>query len=175
MEKELRDRIDLDCAWRILRDNFDHSKPRRFLSGLVVSSDDTNENGYSFKASGLKITLPVPLLWQHEWMRPIGNVDGIETRGRQVRFVAELANNGRLSWAEDVWHAIVNRRAFAASVGPRNLSAYTAFDRVYSSWELREISIVIAGADRGAHVHRVWVKAPTVALDRPSQTVHWSF
>ena len=174
MEKEVLQKIDRDVAWNILRGNFDGCKPRRFVSGVVVSCDRKNANGDAFIACGLRAKLPIPLLWSHDWLRPIGRVDRIETRGGQVHFVAELANNGRLSWAEDVWSAIVDQRAFAASVGPSNLSGFAATGRVYSDWGLREISIAVAGADPGARVCRVWEKSPTVSLHRHSQTVHWS-
>jgi hypothetical protein len=174
MDTEILHRIDRDVAWNVLQDNFDRAKSRRFVSGIVLSSGHKNANGDAFKAQGLKVKLPIPLLWSHDWLRPIGRVDRIETRCGQVAFVAEIANNARLSWAEDVWCGILNQRAAAASVGPRNLSGYPAIDRVFNNWELREVSIVVAGADRGARILRVWEIAPTVSLYRPSQILHWS-
>src|SRR2546428_5639736 len=110
MDKELLHKIDREVAWNVLRDNFDRAQPRRFVAGLAVSSDAKNSHGHAFKARGLKVTLPVLLLWNHDWLRPIGKVHLVETCADQVHFQAEIANSARLFWAEDVWSAIVDQR-----------------------------------------------------------------
>src|SRR5262245_56426530 len=92
-----------EIAFHVLRDAFDPRQSRRFVSGVCVSSPRPNANGWSFLASGLKTTTPVPLLIDHRWERPIGRVTHLRAHGEQVVFQAEVANSDHLEWAWSAW------------------------------------------------------------------------
>ncbi len=171
-KEEQQRQWDIEVAWNVLRPNFDGTKPRRFVSGVCVSSGEKNSNGVAFRARGVSATLPIPLLWNHLWLRPIGKVIGIETRADQVHFRAELANSGCLQWAEDVWAGVICQGVVGVSVEGRNL-APSITNGTFIDWRIAEISLTEAGADSNAQLYRVWGKEPCVRLDRPSEYVFW--
>jgi hypothetical protein len=174
--KEMQLKIEREYAWTVLNRNFDQTKPRRFASGVCVSSARKNSNGDAFKAAGLNVTIPIPLLWNHGWLQPIGKVFAIDVfGGDEVHWKAEIINSACLSWAEDAWMEIMCKFTTGVSVGARNLASYDVFDGTYCDWGIDEISIAEKGADPGARVCRVWERAPVIYLDgRPSTTVFWS-
>lgn len=166
---------DIDYALSIVYSNLDTRKAHRCIAGVAVSSKAKNTHGQAFVARGLSIELPRPLLLYHDFLRPIGKVTGIEIRGDAVHWTAELANSGRLSSAEDAWMHVMCKFVTGASVGPRNLANYPPNDGTFFNWGIDEISIVDDAADHGAHVTKVWERAPVIYLDgRPSETVFWS-
>lgn len=171
--KELQRKIDIDYASSLIQRNFDSSKPHRYVSGVAVSSKEKNANGDAFVARGVSVTLPVPLLLEHQWMKPIGKVFAIEARGDQVLFKAEIANSGRLLWLDDAWMQVVCKFMTGASIGPRNLANYPPNDSTLYNWTVDEISITEECADPGARIQRVWEMAPVVNLHRPSVTEYW--
>jgi hypothetical protein len=172
--EELRRKADLETAWATLATNFDANKPRRYVSGVAVSSKKKNARGNAFVAAGLTVTLPVVLLWNHVWLQPVGKVFAIETHGNEVHFKGELANSTRLSWVEDVWMATVCKFTTGASIGPRNLANYPPADGTFYNWTVDEISLTEEGADPSARVLRVWERLPHVSLTSPNETVYWN-
>ncbi len=174
LTEETRRKIDLECAWNVVRNNFDASRPRRYVSGIAVASKKHNSNGDAFIARGLNVTLPVLLLLDHDPTMAIGKVFAIEARDDQVLFKAEVCNSGRLLWLDDAWMQVVCKFMTSASIGPRNLANYRPLDSTFDNFTVDEISISQQGADPGARVCRVWEVAPVVHLHRPSITEFWS-
>ena len=61
LEKKLR-----QGTWDDLQGMFDPKKPKRFISGVAVSTRDKNTNGLAFDARGFQVVVPNLLLWNHE-------------------------------------------------------------------------------------------------------------
>lgn len=170
--ERLQREIEVKTAWLVLKDHFDPTRPRRFISGVAVSSGRKNQNGYTLKAGGMTATLPVPLLLDHCWLRPIGKIFAIGAWGPQVTFQGEIVNTDRLHWAAETWEALVSRRLTAVSVQGRCLQS-SIIDKTYSYWAVEEISVAECGADPHAGVRRVWQKEACAYIDRPSYVLHW--
>ncbi len=148
--------MQTESAWRQINSNFDGTKPRRLISGFVITSRDKNANGDAFEASGIRITLPAPLLYGHSWTHPIGRVTSVETSGPRVRFSAEICNRSGPFWLDQVWPAIVARELTCMSMGGIRSLAPTAFDGRFVVWAADEFSVVETGADLCARISRVW-------------------
>ena len=167
-------KLATEGALRTVADNIDKRKPRRFISGIAISSRVKNANDDAFLARGLSVTLPVALLADHNFMYPIGRVTGIHARGDAVHFVAEIQNNGYMHWAEDAWASIVSRFATRVSVAPRNLENYIPRDRTLFNWTLDELSVCTHGADEHARIQRCWQDTGIIYLDdRKSRRDFW--
>jgi hypothetical protein len=173
--KELELKIDRKLAWDVLSRNFAVGMPRKIASGIAVSSGRKNANGNAFVAAGLTITLPTPVLANHDWLKPIGRIIHLESYGDQVHFTAEIANTGALAWAETAWDAILDKSAACVSIGPRNLTSYEPADATLYHWCIDEISVCRSGADPDARILRVWETSGAVYLDgRPTERVFWN-
>lgn len=170
--KKVARQLEIESALTALsRHCFSGSKPRRFISGIAVSSRKPNSRGTSFVARGVDFTLPTVLLWNHQWERALGLVTVVETRGDQVRFKAEIAND--IPWADQIWEAIIAEKAAGISIEGHSLLD-PVIERTFMCWRLAEISVVQQGADHGAVIEKVWEDRGVVFLDgRSSKTIHW--
>lgn len=164
-----------ETAWSIVRSNFDASKPRRFIGGVAVSSRNRNEKGDAIIAAGVTGLLPELLLWNHDFMMPLGKVFSMDSWEGTLLFKAELCNSGRVSWIEQVWGHIVEGRVSAASISVTRFGGEIA-DRVFRDSTLEEMSVVEGGADPGARIQRVWEVSPVVHVDpaKPTSKLIWS-
>lgn len=174
----VRDQVRSEYGLSCLGEHcFDVNKPRRFISGVAISSSNANANGHRFIAKGLKFSLPCPLLLDHKPGRVVGRVLSCYEVGDQVWFTAELAN-ADVPFADLVWSDITWRRLASCSVGSVDLegSVSQSVAGVLPSWGLRELSVVILGADRGAKITQCWDRLPDLDIDgvvvRPTKT-HW--
>ena len=62
--------------------HFDGNKPRRWIHGVAISTDRPNGDGTSFCARGvIADNLPIPLLLEYNWLRPLGRVISLEAIG----------------------------------------------------------------------------------------------
>ena len=173
--KELLIKLQRDGAWSSLDRNFDRSKPRRFISGIAVSSIEKNTNGTALDARGIEVVLPALLLLEHNYTYPLGKVTGVDVRGSEVRFRAEISNRSGPFWVDQVWPAIVSRDLTGVSVTSSN-RRNKGSDGVWRFWCADEISIVNVGADHAARITRCWEHSPVVSLDpnKSSTIKHWS-
>jgi len=172
--KALIRRQNHEMAWGVLGRNFSGSAPRRFVAGIAVSSKQKNANGQAFDPNGaLALQIPMPLLWDHNFCRPVGKVTGVSVRGDALHFTAEICNGG-LSSADQVWYGLVKRLQHGVSIGPFDLYEDDGFGGHFRRWGLEEITIAEAGADPDARILRVWERSNVVHLHRPSETVYWS-
>jgi len=151
--------------------HFDGGKASRLISGIAISSCLPNANDTSFLAKGVDFTLPTPLLWNHQWERPLGRVISVERRGDALHFKAEIGNN--MFWIDQIWAEVIARNAAAVSVGGESLLDPVC-NRTFAYWRLNEISVGQVGADPGAVINRCWERLPYVPLNRPNETQHWS-
>lgn len=149
---------------------FDRSKSSRLIAGVAISSRSPNVNGDAFAAQGAQFSLPTPLLWEHDWSRPLGRVFSIKTWGDQVHFEAEIGNN--MPWVDQIWQAIIDKNADMASVEGVSLYAPPG-GQAFAYWQLTEISVAQLGADPGAIITRCSERLPVVSLTQLTETVHW--
>src|SRR5438046_1310659 len=85
---------------------FNTSKPTRLITGFAVSSARVL-NGIAFSASGAEYELPIPLLWEHDWSRPLGKITGVEVWGDALFIRAQIGNN--LKSADEIWASIISK------------------------------------------------------------------
>jgi hypothetical protein len=170
---EIRRDINHQWAVRLGNDSIDLQRPRRFISGVAVSSSEPNERGMGMHAGGAQLWLPVPLLWNHDYQQPIGLVTMAEAHAQELRFRAEVSNNGAHEWIERAWRRINTRFASCVSIGAINLHPDMLWMSV-SKWRLNEISVLPRGADPGAKIFRCWEESPVVRLGAPSVVTHWA-
>lgn len=150
---------------------FNRNNSTRLISGICIGSGLPNENKDAFIARGVDYSLPVPLLWNHDWCRPLGLVLGLKVCGDELHFNAEIGNN--MQWVDKIWQAIITRNAADISIEGHSLLV-PVIDRTLTSWYLTEISVVQSGADSGAYIDRCLERLPVVSLTRPSETEHWN-
>src|SRR3954462_270809 len=137
---------DSELSAQIVADHFMGDRPGRYFAGDAISSNFIDCRGISFEARGLATPeLPIPLLIEHRAEFPAGRVVRIDQHGDRLKFVAELCNSDRLSWAKDIWAKIRAKEVFRCSIKG------TSLDPVYSKaivfWRLQEISLVECGLD----------------------------
>src|SRR5690242_16029172 len=142
---EIRREINIQWATKLCDDSIDLRRPRRFLSGICVSSRQRTTNGVGRLAGGVSVALPAPVLWNHLWEQPIGLLTKVEVHGEELHFQAELSNSGTHSWMENAWSSICSRRAACVSVCAINLQPeYLPY---MAKWKLAELSVCPQGAD----------------------------
>ena len=173
LTKEIRLQVQRDHALLLAERAFDKTRPARFVRGVAVSGSEKNANGDAFHARGLTASLPVPFLIGHEYSEVVGLVSGLDIRGSQVYFTAEIFNALRMQTAHEAWAALTEQRMKCVSAGFRNLDP-KPYQQTWASWTIDELSLVEIGADTGAKILRVWEKSRTVSLYRPDETVYWS-
>ena len=160
------------CALEVIRLHaFNASKPSRLISGIAVSSPRLNANGSAFEARGAQYEFPIPLLWHHDWSRPLGEVKSVTVRGDTLFFTAQIGN--KLTWTDQIWAAIISKQAYGVSIGAMRIDR-SLHQPVSSRWDLLEISIAQSHADDGAVITSCSERAPVVYSDgRSSVTLHW--
>ena len=176
MESEERQRqFNLEFVWDLLSRNFIKTAPHRFISGVALTSRKPNSRGSAFVAAGAQFNLPIPLLFDHDWIKPVGKVTAISVRGDELHFTAQVAN-GELWCAKQLWQQlkVIGEIDHGVSLGPAPLPVIPSADGAFDNWRLDEISIVPSGADRNARVLRVWERSHVVRLYAPMETVYWS-
>lgn len=163
---ELQRKSELDVSWTVLnfKDAFTDRKLKRFIRGVVVSSQKPNAHGNAYYAKGCRVTLPLPLLWNHETARPIGKVYALEVHDYELRFSAEIMNGGDIWWVEQVWEAIASRSARGVSMFAKNRNPASDVQPL-TNWTMDEISVVETPADPHARIQRAWHKDAHIYLD----------
>src|ERR1039458_3601329 len=106
----------IDTSLSIVDSNIVGSAHRRFVRGDAISSARANSNGHGFSAAGLVDDgVQIPLLLEHDPMRPLGKIIRVRVIGDRVEFDAELLNSCRLAYADQVWGSIMLRDTVAVS------------------------------------------------------------
>lgn len=175
LDHTLLRKLATEMTWDTIGSNIVGTAPKRFVSGLAISSKKRNANGQGFLARGfVDEGVRIPLLANHDLMRPLGKIIRVQVAAdERLAFKAELLNSGRLLYAELLWGEIMLRSVGDVSIGPRNLGG-PARDGVFDCWTLDEISIVGKGADPFALLDQCWSQAHVVYLREPREVLHWS-
>lgn len=172
-KKKLRT-FDIECARDVIKRNLSTDAPRRFFSGVAISSR-AKIKGFSFVSAGVRPTSAGILLANHDWRTPIGALRSYKAIGDQLHYTAEVANSSRLQTAEQAWNLLVARRVEGVSIGTGfNSEIQDEDEHVAVVWDLDELSVVETGADPGACILKVWERSHVIQLNRPQETVHWT-
>lgn len=145
------------------------SEDAREIVGIATTVG-TDRDGDIVEPSGAQFTLPVPLLWQHDRMQPIGQVtaakltkDGIEIRAQLVKpedgMPAQMV--ARLN---EAWASIKSRLVRGLSVGFQPLE-YAFMDNGglhVTKWDWHELSAVTVPANTEATITLI------KSLDKPA-------
>jgi len=118
---------------------------QRWISG-IATTEDLNLNGQVLEPKNAEFALPVPLLLDHQWDYPIGEIVEVKTTFSGMTFKARVGNTG-LAHLDDAWEALKTGELTAVSVGPRGPT---------KRWTLEELSICDGGANPYARVEIVW-------------------
>jgi HK97 family phage prohead protease len=136
-----------------------HAPIQKFMDGKTrairgfASTSQVDREGDVVVPSGMQVTLPVPLLWQHDAKQPIGSVRTAEVRGEGVWIEASLVTG--VARADEAWTLIEGGAIDSFSIGFRGLkSEPIATGFRYTSWELLETSLVSIPANPGAKLRR---------------------
>ena len=76
----------------------------RLIEGIAATAV-LSKNGTILDPAGALFTLPVPLLFSHNWLRPIGLVTRAHVSPAGLRFTAQIANF-KLAWLPKIWDGL---------------------------------------------------------------------
>lgn len=145
----------------------DESNGKRILRGIASTpSPDRMED--VVLPEGAKFKLPLPLLWQHNSGKPIGNIVEATITKNGIEIVAEIAS-GVAEYIEEAWALLKAGLVRGLSIGFRGLKwsdIAGTWGVEYSEWEWLELSAVTIPANAEATILSVkkfdiGVPAPT--------------
>ena len=138
--------MQVEGAWRQVRENFDGTKPRRLIRGVAISSRRKNAHGNGYAACGLQVTGPALLLLNHDYTFPLGQVTSVDIRGDEVHFRAELCNRSNPGpfWTAEAWASILKYELCCASVGGIRVLSQSHENQkgVIARWTVDEVSLL---------------------------------
>lgn len=98
--------------------------------------------------TGAEFTLPIPLLWQHDHLQPVGNVIEAKVTSKGIEIIAELvkleAPSQLAARLEEAWQSVKSGLVRGLSIGfsPIKYSFLDGGGVEYSEWSWNELSIV---------------------------------
>lgn len=136
-----------------------HATIQKFMSGDLrmvrglASTAEVDRQGDIVVPSGMKVRLPVPLLWAHDHKQPIGSVRSAEIRADGIWIEASIVTGTQR--ADEAWTLIDGGAIDSFSIGFGGLkSEPIETGRRYVLWELYEVSVVAVGANASAKIRR---------------------
>jgi HK97 family phage prohead protease len=154
MEKELRRAYSLFEVKAM-------SDDRRELEG-VATTPSPDRMGDIVEPKGAVFKLPIPLVWQHNSEKPVGEVysakvtnNGISVKARIVKIEDPGSLKERL---DEVWQTIKHKlvRGFSIGFSPLESSQIKdTFSYRFTSWEWLELSLVTIPANSEATIQVV--------------------
>jgi hypothetical protein len=140
----------------------------RLIEGIAATAV-LDKNGTILDPAGALFTLPVPLLFSHDWLRPIGRVTRAKVTPAGLHFTARVANY-KLAWLPKIWDGLKAGSIPAVSAGASGRS------RAAISWKWDELSVLEEGANLQAIITCVKevYQADVVFLDgrKRRETIH---
>lgn len=133
----------------------------RIIEG-VATTPTTDRMGDIVEPKGAEFKLPLPLLWQHQHDKPIGNViaakatkDGIEIKAK----IASITEPGPLKDLLDMaWQSIKAKLVRGLSIGFQSIESSRidgTFGMRFNKWEWLELSAVTIPANAEATIQVV--------------------
>lgn len=131
---------------------------KREITG-IASTPGTDRMGDIVEPGGAEFTLPVPFLWQHDHLQPVGQViaanvtaKGIEVRVRLVKPTPDMPSQ-MLARLEEAWQSIKTGLVRGLSIGFSYLD-YSVIETGirYIRWNWHELSAVTVPANAEASI-----------------------
>jgi HK97 family phage major capsid protein/HK97 family phage prohead protease len=127
---------------------------RRIIEG-IATTPTPDRVGDVIVPEGMEFKLPLPLLYQHNSSKPIGNVVAARADASGVTVTARLAPAGTADFIDEAWALIKAGLVRGLSVGFRSLEE--TYDKVNSGYkfirtELMELSAVTIPANAEATI-----------------------
>jgi HK97 family phage prohead protease len=117
----------------------------------IASSDSLDLAGDIVTPTGGKWSLPLPLLWAHDHLQPIGRVVEAEVRGSAIYVVAEVASG--VPKADEVWELLERQLAASFSIGfIGERGEPIATGTRWTKWTWVELSVVTVPANQDARI-----------------------
>lgn len=129
--------------WQLRRTGVYAEDGGRFIEG-IAASDEMTAQGSARELAKCDYSLPLPLLYGHDWRRVVGEVYAVERTASHLYFKAKVAN-AVLEDVDTVWGRIISGKSFGVSTD----SSHYALD---GSWRWAELSVVERGADPEARI-----------------------
>lgn len=134
---------------------------QRVITGIATSAS-TDSYGDVVEPDGAEFTLPLPLLWQHKYSEPIGEVfaakqtsEGIEIKAR----IAKIDEDGKLKdRIDEAWQTLKAGLVKGLSIGFTSLEE--TYDKVtggfhFLRWKWVELSAVTIPANSDATIQTI--------------------
>ena len=140
----------------------------RLIEGIAATAV-LSKNGTILDPAGALFTLPVPLLFAHNWLMPIGRVTRARVTPAGLQFTAQVANF-KLAWLPQIWDGLKAGSIPAVSAGASGRT------RAEIRWNWDELSVLEVGANPQALITCVKevYQADVVFLDgrKRRETIH---
>lgn len=149
----------------------------RIIEG-IATSPSPDRLGDVVEPKGAKFSLPMPLLWQHDPNKPVGNVIDAEVTDDGIRFRARIEKIDEPGTLKDrldeAWQSVKKGLARGVSIGfsstePPELLRSGGLR--FLSWEWFELSIVTIPANPDAVITTKDIKAASGRICKPSPGV----
>ena len=132
----------------------------RVIEG-IMATPTPDRVGDVLEPMGVRYALPLPLLWQHRHDQPIGNVEYAKPNVEGIPFrarIAKVTESGALKdRVDEAWQSLKYGliRAVSIGFGVDDDGAEIMRDGGYrfTSWELRELSLVTIPANADATIN----------------------
>ena len=124
---------------------FDANADYKIIEGIATTEAE-NMNRRVFGPAGAIVSLPVPLLFDHDWEIPVGVVTEAKVTPDGLFFRARVID-GRFRWAPQCWTDLKTGRIAGVSVYGSGGGSY--------KWNLYEITVCQVGANRDAWIDLV--------------------
>lgn len=133
---------------------------QKFMSGSTrmvrgyATTGNLDRVGDIVVPSGMKASLPVSLLWNHNSNYPIGSVAKADVRSEGVWIEGSLVTGTQQ--ADDAWNLIEQDAVTSFSIGflPLKSEPLSNGGIRFTSWELTEVSVVSVPANVAAKIRR---------------------
>ncbi|WP_415829786.1 phage major capsid protein [Delftia tsuruhatensis] len=131
---------------------------KREITG-IASTPGTDRMGDIVEPGGAEFTLPIPLLWQHDHLQPIGSVfaaritrEGIEIRASVVKPTPDMPSQ-LIARLEEAWSSIKAKLVRGLSIGfsPIEWALMDSGIR-FTRWNWHELSAVTVPANAEASI-----------------------
>ncbi|MFB6347845.1 HK97 family phage prohead protease [Moraxella sp. ZJ142] len=133
----------------------------RIITG-IASTPNTDRDDDILEPDGVKFSLPIPLLWQHNHNQPIGEVTAAKITDKGIEITAKIAKideNGKLKERiDEAWQAVKSGLVKCLSVGFK-VKEFNYLENSWGlhikEWEWYELSVVTVPANPDAIITSV--------------------
>lgn len=131
---------------------FEDDDGNRYLEG-IATTPRVDRMGDVVVSEGAQFQLPIPLLWQHDPTRPVGNVISASVTAEGIRFRAQFAPEGVMNVIDAHWRELKAGLVRFVSVGFRSLKSRNKNGGlIFDVWEWLELSVVTIPANGDAAI-----------------------